>query len=195
MKGILIGYILQNISFRGDSVEKDMKSLLIKAQGGNADAFGEIYSFYALELYRYALKYLGNTYDAEDAVSESALKVFKSVGDIKNPDKLKAYFFKTLSNTARTMLKRNSLKIVEDIDEGLPSSENLEDDAVLRNDLNEALKTLSEEERNIVLLSAVGGFNSKEIAKITDASSGTIRSKLSRALSKLRKELDRNERE
>ncbi|MEG0546615.1 MAG: RNA polymerase sigma factor [Oscillospiraceae bacterium] len=172
-------------------MEKDMKDLLLKAQSGDCDAFGEIYSLYAKQLYLYALKYLGNTYDAEDAVSECVIKVFKSVKSIKSPEKVKAYFFKALSNTAKTMLSQNSLKLVDELDENVKSEECLEDSMLLSYDIQNALKTISEEEKTIVLLSAVGGFNSKEISKIIDVPAVTVRSKLSRAFLKLRKEIEK----
>lgn len=163
------------------------KRFLKSAQNGDTAAFSAIYSAYSKELYRYALKYLGNTYDAEDAVSESTVKVFKNVKNIKNPDAFKAYYFKTLANCAKTMLKT---KIPEPVSPDgaaeLRSNENVEDEAAVKSDVNFALKQLNEDEREIVLLSAVGGFSSKEIARMVDLTAGSVRSKLSRSLEKLR---------
>ena len=56
--------------------------------------------------------------------------------------------------------------------------------------IDSALRKLSDDERQIVLLSVIGGFNSAEIAKITDFARGTVRSKLSRALKKMKAELE-----
>ena len=55
-----------------------------------------------------------------------------------------------------------------------------------REELKQALNILKTDERNIVLLSVVAGFNSKEISKITGYSSGNVRQKLSRSLSKMK---------
>jgi RNA polymerase sigma-70 factor (ECF subfamily) len=55
--------------------------------------------------------------------------------------------------------------------------------------LEESLRSLTEQERQIVLLSAVSGLNSKEIADITGLSAGGVRSSLSRSLKKLRQQL------
>jgi DNA-directed RNA polymerase specialized sigma subunit, sigma24 homolog len=52
--------------------------------------------------------------------------------------------------------------------------------------LREALECLSEEERNIVLLSIVGGLKSGEIAENTGMAPGSVRSSLSRSLKKVR---------
>ena len=56
--------------------------------------------------------------------------------------------------------------------------------------VREALDTLDATSREIVLLSVVGGFKSHEIGKVMDLPSATVRTKLRRALSKLRKELE-----
>jgi RNA polymerase sigma-70 factor (ECF subfamily) len=53
-------------------------------------------------------------------------------------------------------------------------------------ELAEALSQLNEEERNIVLLSIIGGLSSSEIASLTGLTPGSVRSKLSRSLAKMR---------
>ena len=45
---------------------------------------------------------------------------------------------------------------------------------------------VKDDEKEIVLLSVVAGFSSKEIGKIVDMTSGAVRSKLSRSLKKMR---------
>lgn len=170
----------------------DTKILLESAQSGNADCFGLLYSMYQKELYLYAYKYLGNREDAEDAVQQATVKVYTGIGNIKKPEAFKAYYFKALSNTARSMLARKSLHIVGSDEElaDLPAAEQTDDAAINSYTVNKALSTLSENEREIVLLSIVGGFTSKEIAGITSYTNGAVRSKLSRALTKMRKELE-----
>ena len=58
---------------------------------------------------------------------------------------------------------------------------------VLRQELLSALSQLNEQDRNIVLLSAVGGLKSHEIAQITGLSAGNVRQRLSRSLAKMKK--------
>ena len=60
-------------------------------------------------------------------------------------------------------------------------------------ELKQALKVLNDEEREIVLLSVVAGFKSKEIARISGLTAGSVRSKLSRSLAKLKNELVRGD--
>jgi RNA polymerase sigma-70 factor (ECF subfamily) len=53
-------------------------------------------------------------------------------------------------------------------------------------DLSRALEQLGDEEKNIVLISVIGGFTSREIADMTGLRPGSVRSKCSRSLAKLR---------
>lgn len=169
-----------------------VKSLLKAAQSGDAAAFAKLYSMYAAELYRYALKYLGNPYDAEDAVSESTLRVFKNLQAVRNADSFKAYYFRVLANCAKTTLgsrakRETRFAVVFDAE---PDKADVETQTVLKMDIDAALRTLDNDTREIVLLSAVGGFTSREIAKITGCTAGAVRSKLSRTLTKLREVME-----
>ena len=57
---------------------------------------------------------------------------------------------------------------------------------VQKTELQNALDILKDDEKEIVLLSVVAGFSSKEIGRIVDMTSGAVRSKLSRSLKKMR---------
>lgn len=168
-------------------MESNEKRLFKAARSGNADAFGALYALYAQELYRYACAILRDRHTAEDAVQETCIKVYTNLKNIQKPDAIKAYFFKALQNTAKTILRRGAFTVCGDeISETHPAPDNTETLAADRTDLQRALMRLSEEERQIVLLSAVAGFTSKEIAETVDLTAGAVRSKLSRSLEKLR---------
>ena len=175
-------------------MESNEKRLFKTAKSGDADAFGALYALYANELYRYACAILHDRHTAEDAVQETCIKVYTNLKNIQNADAVKAYFFKTLQNTAKTILRRGTLTVYgEEIPETQPASDNTEATASDRTDLQNALMRLSDEERQIVLLSAVAGFTSKEIAETVDLTAGAVRSKLSRSLEKLRSYLAEKE--
>lgn len=168
----------------------DRKVLLECAQNGNADSFGLLYSEYAKELYAYAYKFLGNREDAEDAVQQASLNVYTHLSSVKKPEAFKAYYFKALANSARSILVKRNLHTVGTHElETLPDTSALEETSLDRQSLNEALAKLNDNEREIVLLSVTGGFNSAEIAHITGYTRGAVRSKLSRSLKKLKDEL------
>jgi RNA polymerase sigma-70 factor (ECF subfamily) len=65
------------------------------------------------------------------------------------------------------------------------------DNLELSLELKAVLKVLTDEEREIVMLKTVNEYTSREISDITGIPHATVRSKLSRALSKMRKELEK----
>ena len=68
-------------------MSKEINNIVLSAMAGDKNAYGELYEKYALDMYRFALGMCKNTYDAEDAVQETAISVFKSMSSLKNPEK------------------------------------------------------------------------------------------------------------
>ena len=162
-----------------------MASTLDKAKQGDARAFAELYGLYAKDFYRFALCMLRVREDA-------ALSVYKHILNIKKDDAFKSYFFTVLANECRARLKKRDADSAVPLDDVMPTLA----DASVENlsvslELQQALTKLKEEERTIVLLSAVAGFKSGQIANITGLTSGGVRSKLSRSLRLLREELSK----
>ncbi|MDE5994732.1 MAG: RNA polymerase sigma factor [Oscillospiraceae bacterium] len=160
----------------------DILKLVVYSKGGNKESYGRLYEFYSNDMYRFALSICKNRSDAEDAVQEAALSVFKSIHCLYDPTKFKTYLFTALSNACKKTFR-------EKTDE-LPENLAYEIEDFISADVKNALDLLDTASREIVLLSAVGGFKSGEIAKILDMPSVTVRTKKRRALSKMRKELE-----
>ena len=169
-----------------------MASTLEKAKQGDANAFAELYGMYAKDFYRFALCMLKVREDAEDAVQDAAISVYKHLVNIKRDDAFKPYFFTVLANDCRARLKKREKEQSVPLDEVMPVLADASDgDISLSLELQQALSRLKDEERTIVLLSSVAGFKSSQVANIMGVTSGTVRSKLSRSLRKLREELSK----
>ncbi len=165
-------------------MSKEIKKLVLSAMAGDKNAYGNLYENFATDMYRFALAVCKNSFDAQDAVQETAISVFKSISSLKNPDKFKSYLFSSLSNTCKRILSKNN-NTNEFEDTGYIDSE-IEFSIPVR----EALEKLDDVSKEIVLLSVVAGFKSHEIGRIMDLPSATVRTKQKRALSKLREELE-----
>jgi len=169
-----------------------MASTLERAKQGDASAFAELYGAYAKDFYRFAFCMLRVREDAEDAVQDAAVSVYKHLINIKGEDAFKPYFFSTLANECRSRLKkREERKTVplEEISAALVGDNGKDFSVSL--ELQQAIMKLKDDERAIVLLSSVAGFKSSQIAGVLGVTSGTVRSKLSRSLKKLREELSK----
>ena len=171
-------------------MKNDLHKLIREAQTGNSKAFATVYSFYANDLYRFALWYTGKSDDAEDCVQEAVLIAFKNIAKLRKPSSFKSWMFKILSNVCKTKLLNPADRLctvsVHEIQE---TGADASDDFTVSAELKAALDSLSPEEKQIVLLSVIGRYKSSEIAEIMEMKSGSVRSKLSRSLDKMREQL------
>lgn len=200
-----------------DITTKEEKALVKRAVSGDVDAFCRLYDSYSLRLYRYAFYRLGEKADAEDAVSECFLSAWKRISFLRNEEAFGGWMFRILSTCCAALQKdqierRKQVSLDQAAEAGpegpsgepggadgtalvelLPleevgTSEGRVDDSLL---LLDALSILSAEDREIVLLSIVGGFKSNEVGEIIDMKPGSVRSRQSRALAKMREHLER----
>lgn len=161
-----------------------------KARNGSREAFCELYGMYKDKLYRYALYRLGSPEDAEDAVSDCILAAWQNIGSLRSTSAFGAWIFRILHNCCvrnlrRTIRQRKDMeRLSRDAESGRSSEGAPELTASI--ELAEALSHLNEEEREIVLLSSAAGLTSGEIAGITGMTPGSVRSKLSRSMTKMR---------
>ena len=164
------------------------KILVKQACQGDTQAFGELYSMYAVELYKYACCVTGSTLLAQDAVQEAVMCAFAEISDLRNQEAFKGWLFKILSNVClRQFSKKYEVYAVGDACD-MPDTSI--DDIEISTNLRIALEGLDTEERMVLLLSSVSGYKSREIASMLNCSASTVRSKLARTLKKLRLELE-----
>ena len=168
------------------------ENLLVKqAQKGDKKAFCELYSLYKDRLYKYAYYKLSNEADAEDAVMECVLSAFEQITQLKNRDAFCAWIFAILyakiSKLIDSQAKLRQSEVFENKQNDISLSYCHSD---LSLELKEALSKLKEDEKDIVLLCTVAGLSSKECSKLVGLSAGSVRSKLSRSLAKMRDYLE-----
>ncbi len=168
-------------------MEIELVSLVERAKSGDCHAFSQLYSQYAMDMYRLAVYMMGNKDDAEDAVQEAMLSAWKSIHNLKEDASFKVWLFKILSNRCKTeLMKRNKLPDVLPIEEYDFLLDDNEEDNFTVAQLKEALSALTPPDAQIIMLSVIGGFKSYEIAEIYNMEPATVRSRQKRALEKLK---------
>lgn len=186
---------LQDTNFMiGGAEVKIDTALVLDAQKGGQEGFTRLYQAVAPSLYRTALYTLGNSHDAEDVVSETFIEAYRGLGGLRDPQAFVPWIYRILSARCNRKIReyvraRNELDIDELLQTPSDQSE-LVQEVLQRTDLIRALQSISEEERQIVILSVVEGYTAKEIAAIVDSPQGTVSSKLFRAFKKMRKYLE-----
>lgn len=172
-------------------MEENIISLAALARKGNAEAFGKIFAFFSADMFRYALYRLGNRDAAEDAVQEAALEAYKCIGKLKSEEAVKAWLFSILCRKCNRSLREKysaDFSVAELCGEPL-QEEDMSEECLRSAELLRHINSLNDNEKEIILLGIVGGYNSKEIGKILSFAPSTVRSKQARALKKLKSSL------
>ena len=65
------------------------------------EQFIKLYKSVYRDLYRFACYYMGNTQDAEDAVSEAVLKAYECFDQLRKPEAFRAWIFTILINQCK----------------------------------------------------------------------------------------------
>ena len=137
---------------------------------------------------------LGNNHDAEDVVSETFIEAYRGLAGLRDPQAFVPWIFRILSARCNRKIREYVRARGEvDIDQmlELPGEQSEFSEEVLqRTDLVRAMQMLSDEERQIVVLSVLQGYTAREIAVIVNSPQGTVSSKLFRAFKKMRKYLE-----
>ena len=149
------------------------------------EQFLELYEPVYKDMYRLAYYYLGNAQDAEDVVGETVLKAYEKFASLRKKEAFKSWIFTILVNQCMTFLRKKTVKGTSELIEEPSFESSMEDKAVVE----ELLSVLSEEERQIVVLSVFGDYKGEEIAKILHIKHSTVRTKYRRALKKMERYL------
>lgn len=171
----------------------DITSFSDISHENGCEAFSRLYSEVYQDLYRYCLYFLCNREEAEDAVQETALSAYKAINSLKNIEAFRPWIFKIASRKCKNRIglliqKRNQIPL-DFLDYNTHPSITPELENAIA--IAASIQKLSAEERQIILLSIILGYNSREISSILKKPEGTIRSKLSRSLKKIRMDLEK----
>ncbi len=136
---------------------------------------------YKLSLYRFAKSILKNDIEVEDAISESILKAYKNKNRLKNKESFKSFIMRIVANECYDLIKRKNRF---DLRDNLETLNLVHIDKEYSN-LREIIDDLNEEFSSVLVLFYYDDMSIKEISKVLKISEGTVKSRLSRAKSKL----------
>lgn len=168
-------------------MSSNVENLVKKTKQGDTDAFGDLYEIFSRDMFRFAYYYTGNASLAEDCVSEAVLIAFRKIGELKNTASFKSWLFRILRNCcAASFRKASRERLDSEKDSAVHSFEFSSNDKI---SLRNALMKLSEDERELIILYYCNGYTSKEISLMLSFNENTVRSKISRGMQKLKKEV------
>ena len=173
--------------------------LVMRAQRGEQDAFRTLVERYQKLVYTLALRMVGGAEDAEDVAQEAFLAAWKALPKFRMDAKFSTWLYRLTVNAATDLLrKRKKERSDRSLDDGenpvqiadtSPTPQERAEEAERRALLRQAVLSLTEDHRKILLLREVNGLDYREIGAALELSSGTVKSRLARARRELREKL------
>lgn len=165
-----------------------METYISKALAGDHEAFARLYDAYAPEALRLSTAVTGRADLAADAVQEAFLRVYRKGYQCRG--EFKPWFFRIVLNESYRMAGQNPYPS-ESTDED--SAPNFSEQSDLAMTVHAALDHLSPEHRAVLVLKYLFDYTERDIAKILDIRTGTVKSRIFYARKALAKELNREE--
>jgi RNA polymerase sigma factor (sigma-70 family) len=162
---------------------------------GETEAFGLLVDKYKEGIYAFVYGKLRDFQNAQDVTQEVFLQAYRDLRSLRRWESFVFWLYRIASTRCkmwiRTQSRRVDREFIEDQDSTVIDDSSLDSyrDSQLGESLEEALDSLPEMQREVLMLHYFGGMNSKEIAKAIGTSPGAVRMRLTRARSQLREEM------
>lgn len=161
----------------------DLIRLVKQAQAGDKEAFIDLIEHCKQALYKTAIAMLKNDADAADAIQDTVLKCYENLRGLREPRFFKTWLTRILINQCKKIMKqrRNVVPLYEH-----PELE-CERADTSQGEFLELLNQLEEQYRIVLYLHYVEEFSVKEIGVILELNENTVKTRLSRGRTKLKK--------
>jgi RNA polymerase sigma-70 factor (ECF subfamily) len=161
------------------------------ARAGDQVAFARIVRAHHDDMTRVCFVICGDLDLADEAVGAAWPIAWHKLSTLKDPDRLRPWLVSVAANEARQLLRRQRRRTVVELTVGERINPALGDPAGRTDDLDlaNALARLDPDDRTLLALRYVAGFDSTELARATGRSPSGTRARLARLLDRLRTEL------
>jgi RNA polymerase sigma-70 factor (ECF subfamily) len=192
----------------GDAADDD-RELVERCQGGDKNAFRQLFVRYHRRAYGLALGVVHNPDTALDVVQEAFLKAHKHIDSFEGSSSFYTWLYRIVMNVAIDQLRKQQRSPVVDYDEAVAHKDEealAGDEPILprllagnpakelqrkeiREKIQEALGRLSPNHRAVLVMRELDGLSYEEMAKVMKCSKGTIMSRLFHARRNMQKHL------
>jgi RNA polymerase sigma-70 factor (ECF subfamily) len=182
-------------------------ALIKQCREGDSAAFGRLVAKYQDRVFNTCWRMCGNRADAEDFTQEAFVKAFQAIDRFAERSKFSTWVFRIAVNVVLSSRRGKKAKAVYSLDDSPGPASDASTSAAERavsqesppdgdasdrertRIVAEALASLEEEHRTVVILRDLESFGYDEIAEILDVPAGTVKSRLHRARMALRDKL------
>lgn len=177
---------------------------LVDVQAGSRAEFAKLINAHSDQVFRLALKILGNEQDAEDVLQNTFLKAFQKIGSFEGRSNVSTWLYRIATNEALMIIRKQKPEVNiaelsnEDNEEietpvqfidwcCLPENELLSEET--RVAMDNAINELSDALRIVFILRDIEGLSIQETSQVLNLSETAVKTRLLRARLKLREQL------
>jgi RNA polymerase sigma factor (sigma-70 family) len=174
------------------AADDSMPGMVARAASGDVRALEHIVARYHDDMTRVCVVVCGGDADlAQDAVQAAWPIAWRKLGTLRDSSHLRAWLVTVAANEARQMIRARRRHAIVELDlADVGSSRHDPADAIPSVDLRAAVRRLDPDDRTLLALRYVAGFDSGELGHALGVSPSGVRSRLERLIARLRKELD-----
>jgi RNA polymerase sigma factor (sigma-70 family) len=168
--------------------EEELNQIVEKAKTKDNRAIGKLCEHFYSKIYRFIYYRVNSIDDAEDLTSEVCLRVIKSLPEQNG--QFYAWIFRIASNMLTDYYRRRSVRTnvasTGDLIEEMADEKRTTYELLEQQELRQAIKHLTEEQQQVIVLKFIEGYDTNEIADLVGKSTGAVRAIQFRALTALR---------
>jgi RNA polymerase sigma-70 factor (ECF subfamily) len=169
-------------------VDREIANAVARAQAGDNDAIRLLYLRYKDNVYGYVLSFVHDQHDAEDITQHVFLKLMSVIDKYRAREvPFTSWLLRVARNAALDHIRRRRDVLCEDVYEATHQNDDSGSDH--RRGLQQALGTLPDEQRNVIVLRHLAGLTPGEIATHMGRTESSIHGLHHRARQTLKREL------
>ena len=177
---------------------------------GKPEAFDRFVEHFRIKVFQYSWLMCGHREDAEEVAQDTLLRVFENFGQLRDPEHVRPWVLRIARNYCLMKRRRSQFAPARELslDDYMPALtrdggsvkleiadwSGLPEDRVLRGELrhvlDDAIASLPDTYRSVLLLRDVEELSTEETAQVLDLSADAIKTRLHRARLAIRQQLD-----
>ncbi len=184
-------------------MEQNDAQLIQRILQGDQEAFSPLVRKYQQGVHALVWRKIGDFHIAQEITQDAFLQAYRKLGTLKNPTQFSGWLYVIAANLCRSWFRKNRMPVPESLDatetnevdrvsysQYVAEKQEAEVDETRREVVKKLLQKLPESERTVMTLHYLGEMTIKSISEFLGVSQNTIKSRLSRARNRLRKEED-----
>lgn len=177
------------------TMDTPLRALVVRAQGGDVGAFGQLVEATQAMTYSVAWSVLRDRAGAADATQDAYLRAYRRLGDLQDPDAFPGWLRRIVVTTAlnERRSRRHTFLRLDDVEVPVLDEAESSWSEAQRHRLAAALVTLSREDRQLCDRRYHGRWSVARLAAAAGIDEAAMRKRLQRVRDKLRKEIEMTE--